>query len=44
MSLAAEFGVAVALILGREDGVAWAGALSATLRGAAELFAGPAQR
>lgn len=43
MSLGAEGGAAMAVLLGREDAVAYAGALSATLRGAAELLEGPSQ-
>ncbi|WP_268926281.1 hypothetical protein [Micromonospora rubida] len=44
MSLFTEGAVAMALALGREEAVACAGALSATLRSAAELLEGPGQR
>ncbi|MFI9640326.1 hypothetical protein ACIG87_09680 [Micromonospora sp. NPDC051925] len=44
MALFAEGAVAMALVLGREDAVGWAGALAATFRSAAELVEGPSQR
>ncbi|MEU1752187.1 hypothetical protein ABZ436_05950 [Micromonospora matsumotoense] len=44
MSLFAEGAVAMALVLGREDAVAWAGAVAAVVRSAAELVEGPSGR
>ncbi|MEV4722260.1 hypothetical protein [Micromonospora humida] len=44
MSLFAEGAVAMALVLGREDAVAWAGGVAAVLRSAAELVEGPSGR
>ncbi|MFY1685945.1 hypothetical protein ACN265_30955 [Micromonospora sp. WMMD730] len=44
MSLFAEGAVAMALVLGREDAVAWAGAVAAVVRTAAELVEGPSGR
>ncbi|MEU1604086.1 hypothetical protein [Micromonospora matsumotoense] len=43
-ALFAEGAVAMALVLGREDAVGWAGAIAAALRSTAELVEGPAQR
>ncbi|WP_328341629.1 hypothetical protein [Micromonospora sp. NBC_00421] len=43
-ALFAEGAAAMALVLGREDVVGWAGAVAAVLRSAAELVEGPAQR
>ncbi|MEU7616209.1 hypothetical protein AB0B27_08955 [Micromonospora rifamycinica] len=40
-ALFAEGAVAMALVLGREDAVGWAGAVAAALRSAAELVEGP---
>ncbi|SCF48250.1 hypothetical protein GA0070216_12610 [Micromonospora matsumotoense] len=40
-ALFAEGAVAMALVLGREDAVGWAGAAAAVLRSAAELAEGP---
>ncbi|WP_422753974.1 hypothetical protein [Micromonospora sp. WMMD708] len=44
MSLYAEGAVAMALVLGREDAVAWAGAVAAVVRAAADLVEGRAGR
>jgi len=44
MSLFTDGGAAIAAIVGREDAAAYAGALSAALRCAAELLEGPSQR
>ncbi|WP_431916768.1 hypothetical protein [Micromonospora wenchangensis] len=44
MSLFAEGAVAMAVVLGREDAVAWAGAVAAVVRTAAELVEGPTGR
>ncbi|MGV9976703.1 hypothetical protein ACWDUH_03375 [Micromonospora wenchangensis] len=44
MSLFAEGAVAMAVVLGREDAVAWAGMVAAVVRTAAELVEGSADR
>ena len=44
MALFTDGATAMAAIVGREDAVAFAGALSAALRCAAELLEGPSQR